>query len=215
MKRIAKYICFYSVVLLIVGCVDSFVSEEYKPTCEAHYLKVNRAELNYGAKGGVEQLTIISSQNWSFSDYASWLSLSNDSGSGNANLTIMAEENLSADIVRTCIFYLNTKDEEWNYTKEMSANQKVATPYILCSPKLLTVSGSSSSNRVNVSANTKWIAKCDVDWLEIVPSSDLGYFDVIVTENLTNQTRSANIILAGAKTEVFVVTQNAATLTSD
>ena len=215
MKRIALYICFYSFVLLFVGCADSFVSEEYKPTGEAHYLEVSRTELNYGAKGGAEQLTITSSQNWSFYDYASWLSLSADSGSGDANLTITADENLSADIVRTCIFYLNTKDEGWNYTKGMSADQRAATPYILCSPKSLTVSGSSSFNRVNVSANTKWIARCDVDWLEIVPSSDLGYFDVIVTENLTNQTRSANIILAGAKTEVFVVTQNAATLTSD
>lgn len=215
MKRIARYIYFPSIALLLASCVDTPVPEEYKPTGEAHYLEVSRAELNYGANGGSEDLSITSSQNWSFSDYASWLSLSTDNGNGNASITITAEENLSADIVRTSIFYLSTMDEGWNYTKGMSADQEAAVPYILFSPVSLTVSGSSSSNKVNVSANTKWTAKCDADWVEIIPASDLGSFEVILSENLTNESRSANVVLTGAKTETFVVTQNAANLTAD
>ena len=214
MKGIVRYI-FYCIVLLLVGCVDSIVTEEYRPTSEAHYLKVSSSELNYGAKGGSKELFITSSQNWNFSDYASWLNLSTNRGSGNSNLTITAEENMSADIVRTSVFYLNTMDEGWSYTKCMSADQEAAIPYILFSPKSLTVSGSSSSHKVNVSANTQWTVRCDADWLEIIPASDLSSFDVIVSENLTNQSRSANVILVGAKTEIFVVTQNAANFTSD
>lgn len=215
MRGLIQYICMASTAILFAGCVDTPAPEEFRPTGEAHYLEVSSVELHYGAAGGSEELVVTSSQNWNFSDYAPWLNLSSDSGSGNSNITVTAEENLSADVVRTSVFYLNTHDEEWNYSKAMSADQEAAIPYIIFSPESLTVPGGTSSNMIKVSANTKWTARCDAEWVQVIPDDDLGFFEVALSENLTNTTRSATVVLSGAKTEKFFITQNSATLTSD
>lgn len=215
MTRLSKLFLFVGIAIIPSGCLDTPADKDYKPTSSPHYLAINNDVFNFSAEGDSRRLYITSSENWYFSDYATWLSFSSDSGLGDAILTLTAEENLSADIVRTSIFYINTIDDGWKYSKMLSADQKAAKPYINFSPESLTISGSSTSNNVKVNANTKWEASCDADWLEVVPATDLKSFDVIVSENLTNGLRTADVIVKGATTKTFTVTQNSANFTSD
>lgn len=203
------------IALLLASCVDTPVPEEYKPTGEAHYLEVSQTELSFGSVAESKKVSVHSSQSWMFSDYATWLSLSSDSGNGDSEVSIDAEENLSADVVRTSIFYLKTMDEGWDFAKTMSADQKAAIPYIVFTPESITTAGSASNHKINVNANTQWTARCDAEWVSLTPASDLSYLDVTLSENLTNVARTAHIIVEGAKTETFVVTQNAANLSAD
>lgn len=126
------------IALLLASCVDTPVPEEYKPTGEAHYLEVSQTELSFGSDAESKKVSVNSSQSWMFSDYATWLNLSSDSGNGDCEVSIDAEENLSADVVRTSIFYLKTMDEGWNFAKTMSADQKAAIPYIVFNPESIT-----------------------------------------------------------------------------
>lgn len=203
------------IALLLASCVDTPVPEEYKPTGEAHYLEVSQTELRFGSDAESKKVSVNSSQSWMFSDYATWLNLSSDSGNGDCEVSIDAEENLSADVVRTSIFYLKTMDEGWNFAKTMSADQKAAIPYIVFNPESITTAGSASNHKINVNANTQWTARCDAEWVSLTPATDLSYLDVTLSENLTNVARTAHIIVEGAKTEIFVVTQNAANLSAD
>ena len=203
------------IALLLASCVDTPVPEEYKPTGEAHYLEVSQTELSFGSDAESKKVSVHSSQSWIFSDYATWLNLSSDSGNGDSEVSIDAEENLSADVVRTSIFYLKTMDEGWNFAKTMSADQKSAIPYIVFTPESITTAGSASNHKINVNANTQWTARCDAEWVSLTPATDLSYLDVTLSENLTNGARTAHIIVEGAKTETFVVTQNAANLSAD
>ena len=173
MTRLSKLFLFVGMAIIPSGCLDTPADKDYKPTSSPHYLSINNDVFNFSAEGDSRRLYITSSENWNFSDYATWLSFSSDSGLGDAILTLTAEENLSADIVRTSIFYINTIDDGWKYSKMLSADQKAAKPYINFSPESLTISGSSTSNNVKVNANTKWEASCDADWLEVVPATDL------------------------------------------
>ena len=215
MKRMIKYIYMSGIALLLASCVDTPVPEEYKPTGEAHYLEVSQTELSFGSDAESKKVSVHSSQSWIFSDYATWLNLSSDSGNGDSEVSIDAEENLSADVVRTSIFYLKTMDEGWNFAKTMSADQKSAIPYIVFTPESITTAGSASNHKINVNANTQWTARCDAEWVSLTPATDLSYLDVTLSENLTNVARTAHIIVEGAKTETFVVTQNAANLSAD
>lgn len=203
------------IALLLASCVDTPVPEEYKPTGEAHYLEVSQTELSFGSDAESKTVSVHSSQSWIFSDYATWLNFSSGSGNGDSEVSIDAEENLSADVVRTSIFYLKTMDEGWNFAKTMSADQKAAIPYIVFNPESITTAGSASNHKINVNANTQWTARCDAEWVSLTPASDLSYLDVTLSENLTNVTRTAHIIVEGAKTETFVVTQNAANLSAN
>lgn len=215
MKRITKYIYWSNIALLVASCIDTPAPEEYKPTGEAHHLEVSQTELIFGSDAESKKIIVNSSQSWMFSDYAEWLTLSNDNGDGDSEVSIDAEENLSADMVRTSIFYLQTMDEGWNFSKTMSADQKAAIPYILFTPESITTVGSASTHKINVSANTQWTARCDAEWISLTPAPDLSHLDVALSENLANESRTAHIIVEGAKTETFVITQNAANLTAD
>lgn len=203
------------VMTLASSCVDTPAPDNYKPTGEAHYLEVNQTEISFGSDPESKDITVNSSQNWMFSDYASWLSLSQDNGEGDSNVKISAEENFSADVTRTSVFYLKTLDEDWNFSKTMSADQKAAVPYIIFLPESINASGSFSTHRVNVSANTVWTVKCDADWLTFTAANDLSYIDITISENLTNEARTANLIVSGATTETFTITQNVANLDTE
>ena len=88
MKGMARYIYLSGIALLLASCVDTPVPEEYKPTGEAHYLEVSQTELSFGSDAESKKVNINSSQSWMFSDYASWLSLSSDSGERNSEISI-------------------------------------------------------------------------------------------------------------------------------
>ena len=215
MKKSPKYILVAHLMLLTIGCVDTPAPDEFKPTEEAHYLEVDSTELSYTANGGVKNILLRSSQNWLFSDFASWLNLSQNSGFGDADIEIAASKNYSADTVRTSIFYVKTEDEGWNFAKQIGATQKAATPYINIIPNGLTVSGAASTNRVEVSSNTNWEATCNADWVVMSSATDNSYIDISVLENTTDCERVAHIVLSGATTEVFDLTQNVAQLETE
>ena len=215
MKRTLKYLYLVGVFTFVIGCTDTPAPDDYRPTGKPHYLEVSQTEISFGSDAESKDVSVHSSQNWAFSDYASWLSLSQESGEGDCNVSISAEENFSADMTRTCVFYLKTMDESWNFTKTMSADQKAAVPYIIFSPESIITSGSSSTHRINISANTVWTARCDADWLTFSPADDLSYIDINISENLANEERTANLIVSGAITETFTITQNIANLDTE
>ena len=215
MKRTLKYLYLVGIFTFVIGCTDTPAPDYYRPTGEPHYLEVSQTEISFGSDAESKDVSVHSSQNWAFSDYASWLSLSQESGEGDFNVSISAEENFSADVTRTSVFYLKTMDESWNFTKTMSADQKAAVPYIILSPESIITNGSSSIHRINISANTVWTARCDADWLTFSPADDLSYIDINISENLTNEERTANLIVSGAITETFTITQNIANLDTD
>ena len=215
MKKTLKYLYLVGVFTFVIGCTDTPAPDDYRPTGEPHYLEVSQTEISFGSDAESKDVSVHSSQNWAFSDYASWLSLSQESGEGDFNVSISAEENFSADVTRISVFYLKTMDESWNFTKTMSANQKAAVPYIIFSPESIITSGSSSTHRINISANTVWTARCDADWLTFSPADDLSYIDINISENLTNEERTANLIVSGAITETFTITQNIANLDTE
>lgn len=215
MKRTLKYLYLIGVYTFAIGCTDTPAPDDYRPTGEPHYLEVSQTEISFGSDAESKDVSVHSSQNWAFSDYASWLRLSQDSGDGDFNVSISAEENFSADVTRTSVFYLKTVDEGWDFSKTMSADQKAAVPYIIFSPESINTSGSSSTHRVNVSANTVWTVKCDADWLTFTAANDLSYIDITISENLTNEARTANLIVSGATTKTFTITQNVANLDTE
>ena len=214
MNRIT-YIYTIGLISLITSCVDTPASDDYRPTGEPHYLNVDKTEMLFGSDASSKSINIYSSENWVFSDYASWLDLSQGSGAGSSQIKISAEENFSADKSRTSIFYLKSLENCWNFGKTMRADQKAAKPYIVFSPELINAAGGASSARINVSANTSWSTKCDADWLVFTVANDLSYIDLNIFENLTNKTRTATIIVSGATTETFTITQNVANLESE
>ena len=208
---------FYIIVsclFLCVGCFDSPVSEEYTPTKDAYYLEVDKSELSFKSTESSQALQVRSSQNWMFLDYASWLKLSQDYGSGDIEVDITALENISADTVRTNIFYIKSEENGWSCSKPIGVTQEAADAYIEFDKHQLEVSGSSGSERLNVKSNTIWELSYNADWLTYNVDANQSYVDFTFTENNTNKSRSTTAVFKGATTEKITITQNRANVSS-
>ena len=67
------------------------VTQEGVPT----YFEVSPTTLSFSASGGSKSISVMSNQPWTVSSDASWLTLSDNSGTGDATLSVTAEENTS------------------------------------------------------------------------------------------------------------------------
>lgn len=197
------------------GCVDSGLSGDFAPAVESHYLVVDQTTLDYDASGGGKQVSISSTQNWSFSEQAPWLSISPTSGNGSSSVTVTAQENRSGDEARTSIFYVSSSDEGWSFRQMMSAEQHAAVPYIRVSEAAIMFSGKASSATITVESNTNWTASGGNDWLTITISQDKSIITLSAKENLTGDARSTSIILSGSTTQTITVVQNIANITAE
>lgn len=200
---------------LTVGCTDSGLPEQFKPSLESHFLEVANTEFSFGSSASSKQTSISSTQNWEFNGFDSWVKLTPSSGNGSASVDVSVLENMSGDESRLSIFKLTSSDAGWEFSKTINVAQSAAVPYINLSDVNVTLSGAAQTRRVDVAANTKWTASCDSDWLTVTKATDQTYVDLTLSENLTNKSRTAVVTLKGSTTVVINVTQNIAKITSE
>lgn len=215
MRDIFKYICITCVLLLTAAC-DTAVPEIFQPTEESHYFSVNKSSLTFYADGSSSSFDINTTESWAVTGFDYWLSASSENGTGSSKVTMTAEANPSADLVRTSIFNVATADPEWDFTKTISADQLAATPYIDLSEDVLYIPGTSGTHRIYVKSNTSWSVYVNGgDWCSVQESNDKSYIDINVNENNLGYTRSVYVILTGGTSKVIEINQWAATISSN
>ena len=177
------------------------VSQEGVPT----YFEITPTTLSYTAKGGSKTVSVMSNQPWTVSADASWLKLSDNSGTSDATLSVTTEENTSTSSRSgTVTFKAGGKD----YT--VSVMQEGATPFFNVSPESLSFSSSSESKSITVTSNLSWAASSDVSWLTLSNSSGLGNATLTLTTeaNTSTNSRSGTVTFsAGGKTYTVSVSQ--------
>ena len=121
--------------------MDSPIDDGYCPAETPHYLEVDETELTFTSDGGIKDVYIRSSQNWCFDEYADWLSMSHDKGSGSLNISINATENsypnirYTKKVIIAIIITLGTK-----YPETVSAILAIGALVLLASTTSLTIS---------------------------------------------------------------------------
>lgn len=210
-----KHIAIVFSILLLWACTDTPIPDDYAPGLVSCYLETQTTELTYDASESSQSFNLWASHSWEIPGRTSWLDISPSSGQGDAIVTASVSENFSADTVRSSILYISSMIEEWNYIKPISILQKAAIPRINTNPAELTVPGSSSTTRILVDSNTEWTASCDASWAEIAYDESRQYIDITVGENYTNEERVATVILTGATTKTFEVTQSASIISAE
>ena len=84
-------------------------------------LSVSPAELTFTAKSESKTFTVTSNTDWTMTSDAAWVKLSATDGSGNAQVTVTAEEN-TATKQRIATITLKTKDGKTTATVKLSQN---------------------------------------------------------------------------------------------
>lgn len=184
------------VCIVLNACSDSVVGEMYSPSLTNQLLSVSPKELTFSEFGESKTLAVSTLNTfWKFVDYPEWITITPNSGDANSTVTVTATQNVSADVTRTCVFYLQSTDPNWQYKAYVSATQKNAQAFITPSLSSLSFDAGSSTKSVTISSNVKWDVKCNVTWVTVLQTPK--GFDVKVEENITGVARNATIHING------------------
>lgn len=219
MKKNLLYISSILLVLGLVGCKDDFdPNGNLEPSLSAHWLRPSQTNFDHYLSSAFSETFSIESFEtpWKFSDVTDWISLSPSSGNASASVTLNAQENKDADNARTAIFYLQSNDPDWKYSRAMSVSQAKATPSLSVDETSLSYGGGASQQKINITANCTWTATCSDSWVSLSPDVNSGTLTISVLANPQSSYRNSTIYISygSSKTASVRIMQSPATITS-
>ena len=140
-------------------------------------------------------VTIYTNGNWSASSDQSWLTVSPSSGTGNATITLTAEEN-NTTAERTAIVTVSAAGLP---SQTITVTQQGASLSLSVSSNSISIAKeANSSATVEITSNTNWIASSNLNWLTVSPISGTGNATITFTaeENNTNAERTAIVTVS-------------------
>lgn len=217
MKRLIPYIL---ILLLSAGCTSDSVLYDgsgWMPSLAPRYISMKNKNISLGAAPESYAFHLeAKSTPWQFTGQASWITVSPQSGTEAAEVTISATENTSVENLRTSLFWLSSAVSDYDYQAAVSVTQRAATPYLSMSESSFAIAAAGGSKSIDVETNIAYtISKSsDATWLTVEASEDSTKLTITVEPNPVTEARNASITLSGLRTQVITLTQEAAGITS-
>lgn len=207
--------CFIS---CFASCDDKLVGENdyLEPSLSAHYLHCSESQLSfpYTASSKNFGLEAVNTP-WRISGMDDWLTLSPTSGSNSVTLSASVTENVSSDLVRSCVLTLQSEVADYTYKKDIEVTQAVAVPYLnLSETGEISFVATGESKTVNVSSNFDYTVSSSESWMTVTKSSDNKTITLRAEANPTAARRRAYIYIEGKLGVTIYVSQEAAGMTS-
>lgn len=197
MRNKLTYIIF--LLAILAGCSDSveYNPDMFAPSLRAKYLSVSQNSFELPDAGNYKTDFSVTSMDtpWSFTEVMDWIGVSVPEGERTEKVELSVEENLSGDNNRLGVFYLESRDQDWDYAAPLSVYQPAAEPYARSADSSLTFDGNSSIQEVTVTANCTWECDADVQWVTLSKGNDSAALVISVSENLADESRTGHIYL--------------------
>ena len=150
------------------------------------YVEVDITSLSFNAFGGSATLHISSNTSWTIKDLPNWVTISKESGNGDATLTINAKNNNST-IQRSASFKV-TQD---GITIGQSIYIEQEGKYFDISAQSLEFEDKASSKSIEITAEESWTIKNSNSWISISQESGNGnkIISINVNENEEEDSR--------------------------
>ena len=197
MKERLTYILL--LLIILIGCSDSveYNPDDYTPSLRARYLNASQKSFDLPDAGEYHQnFSVLSiDTSWGFTDIMDWIQLSVTEGVKSEDVELSVEENLSGDNNRLGVFYIESRDLDWNCSTPISVFQPAAAPYASPAESAFTFNGGSASQEVAVITNCTWDCNTDVDWITPIRNDESKMLVMSVAENLSDKPRNGHIYL--------------------
>lgn len=197
MRNKLTYILF--LLALLAGCSDSveYNPDMFAPSLRAKYLSVSQNSFELPDAGIYKTDFSVTSMDtpWGFTEVMDWIGVSVPEGEKTEKVELSVEENLSGDNNRLGVFYLESRDQDWDYAAPLSVYQPAAEPYARPADSSLTFDGNSSIQEVAVTANCTWECDADVQWITLSKGNESAALVISVSENLADESRTGHIYL--------------------
>lgn len=170
-----------NVVFNTVGGAQAVLVIRQEASPNPHFLEVSPLVFQFGKDGGEREISVSCDADWGFDLDCDWLSLSQQSGTGNATVVLTAEPNILLES-RTMDFRIKSGV----LNAELTASQAPGDEPIMASfePDTLFVSFTGGVYTVQLTSNTSWQLQVS-SWITLINSSGEGdaTFDIVVNSN--------------------------------
>ena len=155
------------------------IRQEASP--DPHFLEVSPQMFQFGKEGGEREISVSCDDEWTFDLNCDWLSVSQQSGTGNAVVVLTAAPNTINELkMQDFIIKSGVLSEQ------LTASQAPGDDPIIASfePDTLFVAFSGGVQTVHLASNATWQLQAS-SWITLVTSSGEGdaTFDIIVDNN--------------------------------
>ncbi|RRD69779.1 BACON domain-containing protein, partial [Tannerella forsythia] len=188
---------------------------EVDVTQEGASLSVTPVSLDFTADGEGKTITVTANVPWTVtSSEPSWLTLSDDSGTGNTTLTVTAAVNPAiTNRTATVTFTQNGG----TLMQTVNVTQQAAPPMLSVTPDELVFTAVKGKKKLTVTSNVQWTVTSSEPWLTLSAASGTGdsTFTVTAAMNPAITNRTATVTFkqnGGTLTKTVTVTQAAASL---
>ena len=170
-----------NVVFNTVGGAQAVLVIRQEASPNPHFLEVSPLVFQFGKEGGEREISVSCDADWGFDLDCDWLSLSQQSGTGNATVVLTAEPNMLLES-RTMDFRIKSGV----LNAELTASQAPGDEPIMASfePDTMFVSFTGGVYTVQLTSNTSWQLQVS-NWITLINSSGEGdaTFDIVVNSN--------------------------------
>ena len=170
-----------TVLFTTAGGAQGMLGIRQEASPNPHFLEVSPLEFQFEKEGGEREISVNCDTGWEFDMACDWLSLSQQSGIGNATVVLTAQPNLLTE-PRTNAFFIKSG----NLYYELSVTQAPGdTPLMVefdADTVFVVYTGGLQS--LSLASNTTWQLQAS-SWITLITSSGEGdaVFDIAVDSN--------------------------------
>ena len=167
------------VVFTTSGNMQAMLVVRQEASIDPHFLEASPLEFEFGKEGGEKTITIGCDTDWEFDLTSNWLSLSQQSGTGNASVVLTADQNQLTD-PREMEFHIKSGDLSYTFFVVQEAGDNPLEASI--EPDSLVVSYIGGIQHVQVTSNTSWQLQAS-DWVgftTVTSGEGDASFDIII-----------------------------------
>ncbi|GAB1453449.1 hypothetical protein MASR2M47_35050 [Draconibacterium sp.] len=156
----------------VSGCKSTkTISITQTGTCS---LAFSKPSLDFTSSSSNNTVNVSSNSSWTVNDDASWITVSQTSGSNNATLTISVSNNSGAERSGTVTV------SGCNTTKTITVIQ-VSECILSLGISNLDFSTSPGGKSFKVNSNSSWTASADSSWISVLPVASFGNKSVVIS----------------------------------
>lgn len=170
------------------GGVQTVLTIRQEASLDPHFLEVSPQVFDFGKEGGEGVITIGCDTDWAFDLGCEWLSLSQLSGTGNATVTLTAEQNAMIE-PRSAELFIKSGELIHSITVRQAPGD---IPFIAAfEPDSVSMAYVGGLQHVQLTSNTTWVLQSS-GWISLVATTSGegdASIDIVVDSNSGSEDR--------------------------
>ncbi len=170
-----------TVLFTTAGGAQAMLGIRQEASPNPHFLEVSPLEFQFEKEGGEREISINCDTGWEFDMACDWLSISQQSGTGNATVVLTAQPNILTE-PRTNVFFIKSGNLYYEFFVTQAPGDTPLMVEFDADTVFVVYTGGLQS--LSLASNTTWQLQAS-SWITLITSSGEGdaEFDIAVDSN--------------------------------